>query len=686
MPVLEPDTHNLAAQASAYKLIKLLHGAYPDIGLLGSPDSPAKAAQGSLLQYLEQLIKPSAAMTEEERALAKKTSSIKGTLQFIDYVNRLPSERLTLEDKKMIVEQTMAIASLYPGGVWDTDQEDWSINRFYNKATGAVEEMMTSPAEALNLVCTALFDETRYLTAEGSWEHDLDLRITTVYKDLLHLRKQIISGSLEKCSAGLQHDVLYFLNRAYLDKIASEGGKPIEMLMETGSFLLGSLSAFVMEHIIERRADSSTNEMLLAWVCWEAKRAEDDIEHPMMVWLQGIIASPEIACIDYLKSRCEEFGLNPRDSRIPEYAAALQSIPVVLPQAGILPLIADIMRMDVLAIPPTNPVSQGPDSIYDLIKLRNSALVQFKEQARHLTMQTAIEPISDLFRALTYVDSLYRYRDLTMLVGVDDGQFEATRSALKDMLQNYFTDYSLDKRIPSEEFDARCSSYVAAHAFLNQSNVGFIENFFAVALTDDDKKKNWDKAWASLEALRGGMDRLHPLILSDEALRDWHRQSESISADGSAVVDITPYAINRLLLHGLLLPANEWSPLYCEYLALVTDWLLRPSALGEGLLTQLKKSYSSCLLSNLEFMALVKGSAVEDGVKECLFRVVESLTPFMLSNDKNLFIDFFHLPPIELDEKQRAQIWTVVKGRLGVLIQDGYQLAKLFTHLTHGTN
>lgn len=70
---------------------------------------------------------------------------------------------------------------------------------------------MTPPAVALNLVCTALFDKTRYLGDEGAWDSDLALRIMSVYMHLLNLWQDAQAGQLTKCSAGLQHDLLYLL-------------------------------------------------------------------------------------------------------------------------------------------------------------------------------------------------------------------------------------------------------------------------------------------------------------------------------------------------------------------------------------------------------------------------------------------------------------------------------------------
>jgi hypothetical protein len=682
MPKTSPDTHNPAAQASAAKFIKILREAYPYIALLTIDDGIATSAQASLLQYLDSVIHPASLMSEEEKALARENSSIRYSIQWIDYVRHLPSETLSEEDKKSIFEQMKVIASSYPGGVWDAHQEQWSINQFYNKDTETADRMMTPPAAALNLVCRALFDKTRYLSEDDQWENDFGLRAITVYLHLLHLRQQTREGQLEKCAAGLQHDLLYCLNGSYLDKPRAEHGKPVELLMDTGLFLQSSLSTFVAAHISERSTDAATSAMVLNWMHWASMDGSDDRDNPMILWLRGLFASeaatdPDVgwkhACTAYVTTRCKEYGLNPGGCSIADFIDMLKDIPVVVSHHVVLPLVSEIMQMGELAIPPTS----GPHSIGALIGLRNRALAQFKAQFQVQPQEAIIqqhpESIRDLFSSLACVDSLYRYRDLSVLVGAEDAIFQSAQTGLKALLLDYFTGYSLDKRIPIGPFESTRSAYLRAErGFLAQNNVTFIENFFALM---DGEQGTWDGIWARLEALRFDITRQHPLVLSDEALLEWRRQSTSLSAALVTMVDVTPYAINRFLLHGLLLPIREWSPLYCEYLSLVTDWLLRPSEPGEELLRQLKETQTPCLLANLRFLLMLKGLGLDEQVSRSLLQF--SPLPWHLSYKINVFTHCFELSLEQLNESQRGLIWTEVEGRLGELIRSGYDLHSL---------
>ena len=677
MPRQGPDTHEVAVQASAAKLIKLLHEAYPGISqfLDSNAESAARLAQASLLGYLETLLNPEAgSMGEKERELAPKNSNIKGTIQFIEYVNQLPLETLNAEAKQSIFAQLKVIASRYPGGVWDDQQQQWSINRFYNKDTQAIETIMTPPAVALNLVCTALFDKTRYLSSDAQWEQDLALRLITVYEHLLALRRQTAQGQLEKCSAGLQHDLLYFLNGSYL----GANGKPIELLMDTESFLLNSLSTFVEQHIHERWHEPTTQRMVLAWMHWATEGSDEQI-NPMISWLGGVFPStnPDAdagwkeACTKYMIERCKDFGLNPQACPLAAYIETLPEIPVVVSEETISPVVAEILQMGRLAIAQSNYPS---DSLYHLIHLRNEVLSQFKGQVNLEITSSNIDGVKNLFCALTFVNGLYRYRDFSLLVGAEDTQFHERLNLLKTLLLDYFRDYSLAKTLPTQAFETCRSDYLMAEQeFLKQNNIPFIENFFALM---DGRKGTWDNAWGRLEVLNGDA-ATHSLVLSDEALIAWQQQSQSITADGTTVVDITPYAINRLLLQGLLVRPQNWSPLYSHYLSLVTNWLLEPAAPGQGLLSQVKKNYPTSLLINLRFISVVHGSTLEAALKERIYQLIPS--PWELSYlGINLLLRFFYLSLQHLNEAQRTQILTAVEGQFATLIKSGWQLLELF--------
>ena len=58
------------------------------------------------------------------------------------------------------------------------------------------------------------------------------MRLKGAYDHLIRLQKEVELGEHKKCAAGLQHDILYWLQGGFLDKPKSEGGQAVEFLMK----------------------------------------------------------------------------------------------------------------------------------------------------------------------------------------------------------------------------------------------------------------------------------------------------------------------------------------------------------------------------------------------------------------------------------------------------------------------
>lgn len=642
----------------------------------------ARMAQGSLLGYLQLLIDPSGhALSDEEINKLRKNPCVSSTVQLLDAIKVLPESTLSIEEKRGIFKQVSVIARTYPGGVWDGNHTQWSINGRYNPNTKEEEQSLTSPAETLNLVCRALLDKTRYLSLdEKSAERDLAFRIETFYTHMLSLQQQVEAGNLEKCSAGLQHDLLYFLNRTYLDKPKSDKGQPIILLMDTDSFLLETLSLFIEQRLGSHANQSSRTSLVLDWIRWQVDVSSDPEQCPLVHWLRTQFPpksdNPDSgwkqACKEYTAARCSEFGLNPNYCPIDAFVDMLPSIPI--PSNVVTPLAGEVAAIRPLPIQGNPPF---PDqSLQQLIDLRNEALRIFRDFRPETEWYKAhSEAVHALYSAAMSVASLHHYQEVTLLIGAEDSEFLRVREALKTFLLPYFSTYTPEAVYSSPEFEKIQTDYKAAErVFLTSSQTDFIANFFALI----EDKNQWDASWSRLQAMQSDGAALHSLVLTDETLETWRRTSSSVSEDGTAVLDITPYAINRFLLHGLLVDPAHWTPAYCHYLLLGAEWLSSPSVPGESLaLRSLKEAYPHLLLANLVFMATLANSAIPEVFQRCIQRFGGRGAEFNLWCRTNWFDTMLRDP--HLTPQEKANILKIMQGRLGLLTQDGNQLAYLYS-------
>lgn len=674
MPETRIDTHAPIVQASCARLILLLMDRYPGIEKLSTQPLTDDLSQGSLIAYLDHLINKLIDSSKEEDTVEIKAvhedPRIEATVVMADSINALPQERLSKEDKQRVFKQMQFIARSYPGGEWDAAREQWSINSFYNPHTRADEKLMTTPATALNLVCKALLDETYYqsINPKDAAENRQN-RISNFYSHLLELRKEVESGELQKCSAGLQHDLLNLLNRAYL----GNDGEPINFLMDHHAFLQESLVLFIDKQL-KIHPGPETNEMLLAWMRWKAMSSHEPC--PLIFWLRNQFPSSlkqfpdnvwKTACKAYLTKQCEEFFVNPERSDLDAYVEQIADSATPTSQDSITPLIDDLMRTGNL-VPPLNQAS--PMAL--LITMRNQALAQFKMEV--VSQPNQVSQIEEFFKVLDTVFSLYHYRDLTLFISREEDDFNLARENLIGFLNHYLEHYSLNKKMTSSEMEAFENLNMRyrnlERIFLQQNDVHFISLFFDIVWV-----QGFHNAWVRLHALKPEGAESHPLLLSDEVLRQWQAESIEVADGGQAVFNVTPYMTNRLLLHAMIQHVGNWTVLSCHDLIILTEWLAHSSLEDEENLREFKLNYPPHLLRNLLFMAQIKLSTLADDLKGQIIGLWPEQK--IVLTDRSLFLDVMRLQ--QLTNQQRTQIINALEGRLNTLIQDVYHLRFLFS-------
>jgi hypothetical protein len=400
----QDSTHGLGPQASAAQLICWLRDAYPHIQTKVLNDAPELAkskaaaaperptpeplrAQYSLIGYLDCAISIIASnATENENS---SNANINGTRTIVQHIidNTFYSE----EDKKRILVQMRSIATTCPGVTWNDTHFRWSTNRIYNAPQNRDEWVTASPAETLNLVCEAILDSRRYSLSTGSTvEKDRLHRIHSLCRCLLSLQEQVDAGQLQKCSTGRQHDLLWLLDRVYLNKPNTEGNaKPIELMHETNTFLLGTLTDFV-ENEFSKLGDDERSSVTQHWILWQSGLLELS-ESPVVESLRKRYPSVEAnnpdavwkkMCLQFMSTKCKEAGLNPQHCKLDDIASSLPDVSLPGSLSMMAPLITKLLSAKSILRISAQSTAVKSNMLDSLVVNRKKALVVVQDSIK----------------------------------------------------------------------------------------------------------------------------------------------------------------------------------------------------------------------------------------------------------------------------------------------------------------
>lgn len=625
------STHGIAPQASAGQLIQLLRLTYRDIKTQRLTESDAalknnlsensqlyekqrikteSAVQVSLIDYIAQVIK-----TLEETALCAinpETShpNIQASVAMVQCILKL--EEYSPQDKIRIFKQMQSIAKTCPGLQWDEHHSQWSTNALYNLSNNRkrrrTEYVIASPAETLNLVCRALLDESRYALTQ---QKDMHHRILAFCVCCIELQQQVERGQLEKCSTGRQHDLLFLLNGAYLDKQNTESdAQPVQLLIDTESFLIERVAHFV-EESIQQLPEEKQFQLSRDWMLYQNDLSEHKVP-PVISLLRNRFSvtsnleeKTEVeldlrwkdALMYFLAKQCQSHGLNPKECKLNDHLSSIETLACPILTSTTLPLLQSILD--------TLPIAEEKSSkINSLILLRNEALGVFRAEIKQQTQHPA-KAIQKFYVALQIVDKLHHYRNLTVFIGADEALFDQSYQQLQHLLMDYFNGYSLNHSKSNEfyqQFETLSSIFFNQEKqFRQKSHADVIENFFTRI---KDNPQHFKEAFERVCVMLSDNKSECPIFVSEDMLEKWHRHN--VSSDQTAIA-LSSYEINRILLHALTTSLLEWSPNFCAALSLLTSQL-QPSAQDSYAFANLKQSYSSVFLKNLDFLIAIKHS------------------------------------------------------------------------------
>lgn len=651
MPAYDNNTHNLAVQASAYRLLQLLTRTYPHIINYTHPLS--LQVQSSLSCYIKYKIdKESFALTEEELSAIRANLTIRAVVQLIDLIDTVSEEKLPSKDKKTVFNQLYVIATSHPGMSWSDAHNQWSINKWFDAEKKESVSLMTPPSDTLNLVSCALLDEFRFNSKEGEEISDRCFRIENFYQHWLELGNQIAKGYQQKCSGGLQHDLLHFLSGTYLDKERSQiNAKPFLWITDFNAFLHESLSLYIINKLDSIQNMDERRKLILSWINWK----QEMTERPSPIFT---ILSPnwESEAILYISTRCKQIGIKPGDhsEKIEQTIHAINSLDVPYHKTTLVPLAAELIKMKPLRVP------IGKNLQYNqLIHHRNEAL-RIIQEAINSNDERVDLISSDLYSVFFTVERLVSYEHIVLLAEQPDQEFSRAKEALLELLITYFLDFSIEKLFPRNEFDCKQHYFlIKESSFIKTIPVTYIRDFFAIINSNDNQE--WDNNWRRITTHQGAPGEPHPLVLSDKMLHQW--EVENIQDE--KFLDITPYIINRLFIHGLLVKPSSWSTAYCFALDRLIKWLLSPQS-DDFLVDSVKSNYPKALLTNLSICLIINQSKLGLVEKSIYLNVFE--INWINKTEKNLLTKNQNIFKIIADKKINKQqchdFWAIFQPHL----------------------
>lgn len=589
------STHSDATQASALWLIHLLRKAYPKINtqlLMGLTSAasienePAKAvitAQQQLLDYLQSVIQ---ALESNATTIPFPSGSLNQAIYDTTLVAYLITKSsYTSEEKKNALKKMRSIANTAPGFSWTQEDSHWSTNVRYNPENQRKESEITSPAETLNLVCSALIDKTRFQTPtnESSFEQEKTFRIDSFCKNLFRMQQEENEGNFEFCASARQHEPLFLLDHTYLDKPNDEGGKPISLPRDTSSLILDSLSDFIKHELTKLTTEQQT-EIISDWILYKNNLIEREIapvisflrkQYPALKKNSSATAAASgtgeennwmNACQIYVSTCLAENGIDPNNHReqIADFIKAIETINPPDPEAAI--------TQAILQYKTCHPVN-STNSFFKLITARNHYIEATQKRLSQKNEITTQEK-RQLFEAEELFQKIYQNHNHICLLNDQINQnYQTALTKIQTALLTYFKENVFPE---GTHFEKDKLAYASAYQTIkNTLQIDFIENFF---IDHNNVMHHWKKFLSFQEGELGDPSK-HPLFITDEQLAHLivNNITDMNSNSGNvATLEISSYTINRVFLHAMLVDQGHWSKDFQETLSLIINWLSQP--------------------------------------------------------------------------------------------------------------
>lgn len=610
------STHGAAAEASSGRVLIRLREDFPSASGMHEPITEREKIY--IRDYLS--------FDQTRQVVSIRPPRIQGILEFIDYV--LKQDTLPFNDvsqRNSVFSEVIRIVNF--------GHDHFTKNKYFNGTQ--LVEVDASLGEVLNLVCLAsMFQEQRYslLNPEG-YNRDRNARVLSIFSALERLSKDSV------CSAGRQHEILFLLNRVYPVQQPDGNYQAIILIEDVFSFLLERLYTFLGQ---QAKRSIPTEYLLAHTRLWIKHQVGIDPEpHPSLEsWLSEKI--PPLK--GYLADQCLHYGLNPNEVTIRRAIEEYSNIPDFwnVP-ADINPLVPDLIEIY------SAKINADDDDVH-----RNNALTHIKKHIEAAALFDDLKaPVILFLKAERLYQYLKKYKALTVFLGEEEGSFKYAIESMYVALDEFFKYSSLEFfERATEEFFAQERLFKLNHP------IDFIDNFFSIIMADP-VPLNIEKQINRLIIEH----KKQSLFLNDSMIR------RCLIKQTGNELEITPYEVNRVLLHALLLsidtpqePVN-FKPILIE----IVSWLQKP-AIDESIAhNAFRLSYFKTTLSNLLFITLMKE-----------IPLTESSIGLNSNNFfQSMMIDFFSQKTLDLHVF--ATLWSSLEPNLAYMIQDSKQLISLLS-------
>lgn len=543
----------------------------------------------------------------------------------------------------------------YFQGLIQASADHWTQNSMYDTQEQHITMVDATLAEVLNLVCFALLDNTSY-PEDVRTPKDTRLRVDSLISCLNYFRQH--PGI---CSGGIQHDILFLLNGCWQN---------FHVIEDIGAFILDSLKEEIIKlnpplDILRYWAQCTIlpSRNLSVEVRTRAEAEIKNAEEKLVLWSE----QKRSYLFTALLSRCEEYSLNPNApdliKTIETFLANLNNLNV--PSIPGVECMIEIMK----AMPFSNP---NP-----IVNVRNTALEIAKASLLHCQSIEEInqsQALKDFVRIEPLLKALLHYHQLThCILSESTGQLRDAMILLNQDLLVFWQNFP--NRQLTETFEEHRRDFeIAIRRFDNDNHIDWITNIFTLLQSNLSNLQPW------FGHVRQFHD-VHSLAFSDPQILAWQEQSIVFSPlivhQEEAIaqplhVEITPFEINRFLLHAFVIPPEEWTVLFRTRLQEVIIWLQNPESDQLTLaFTALRQNYPGDWLDKLRLILLISGSPHLDiAAKQMCFRIIKK-DMFYFSAASSIEKLVTELP------QQRAPIWDTLKDNLRPLIRNGFDLRHL---------
>ncbi|OGV27804.1 MAG: hypothetical protein A3F18_00320 [Legionellales bacterium RIFCSPHIGHO2_12_FULL_37_14] len=687
------DTHNPAAQASAGWLILLLRNELGDAGPTVESQNTSNTTPNTNEERLTKDDKEYLCAFLNAKITNINSSFIEGQpvttspyissiVAFVDYIEHHQTESPFNDPTARNAVFSEMINMINSG----CDQ--WTKNGFYVDGKKTIVD--ASLGETLGLVCSALHGEDvllkqRYhfmIEANLQPNETLETRLVSEHNSrMLSLFNCLKNLSADrKCTAGRQHDLLNLLNGVYPEVQKDGTYKPILLIENITDFIVSKLSAY-LSSMMKKWPEPLRVGLMRNWALYAT--GHDDDNQPMKVLMKKLKSKESIEKISaHLEEISEHYGLSPENVAvtISQAVAAIDDLDPPNDLSPIVPCVMQILRTvkddepssycnarnaarEKLIALLKNPNIKSFEKLEPMLQYFIEAEMLYQSVKKHHTMSTLIEEEDNSSKALESlkVQLEFSFKQLLelskKLAGSLDGSslvveiFKHQRTDLQTAYSRFVeTKKTLENLIPYE----------------------LVCNFFA--MMNVHQFLNYRQQDAQIDYLKQLLQK-KSFKLSDRVLKSFIAKVLT-AQDTGAIVEITPYEINRILLHGLFTyyqqDAEEaWTLPYKTVLLETITWLIAQKQSHTTHNEQkFVENYPDYLLTNLLVMALTWD------IPCCRAQQKTVAISNLFYNFDNLLNALFNCAQTK---QERDAIFNAIENHLNLILRTKLSLSTLFT-------